>query len=93
MTLIELHIRIVRTPNTADVFTEGIRTAINVERILAIRSHRKGCTLFCDNGENQWTADESYDEVMDMIREATAETEPEDFVVPGFLTEGGGGNE
>lgn len=65
------------------------RVAIDAERVTGIREDEEGCYIWVDGEESSWAINESYDEVLEMIREATAELEPEDFLIPGFLETGG----
>lgn len=72
MKLIELHVK-------------QKRASINLDKVCGIKDSAIGGTLILfGTGEHRGYFDEEYDEVMEKIREATAEAEPEDFQVPGF---------
>lgn len=69
------------------------RRTVDVDRIVAVVEGIGGCSIYLDTKiDAVWCVDEGYDEVMGMIEAAMEEPAPEDFTVPGFLTEGGGGN-
>ena len=79
MVLIELH-------------SFGRSVAIAVGCICTVyQSQRGGCKVTIGNGEIHFHVDESYEEVMEKIREAAEDLEPEDFQISGFATGGGEG--